>query len=104
MIIGRMGWRIILQQPVKTPDGMGGSSSDWQDVATVWAEFRIPNTKELTAIGTMISDLIRQISIRRRRDVRRGWRVLNDGRIYLVKHTYDFDLETTVLVCQEVVT
>ena len=27
MIIGRMSWRITLLQPVKTADGMGGSSS-----------------------------------------------------------------------------
>jgi len=104
MIIGRMNWRITLQQPVKLADGMGGSKSEWRDVAVVWAEFRIPNAKELTAMGTVISDLVRPISIRRRRDVKRGWRVLNDGRIYDVQHTYDIDFETTILVCREVVT
>ena len=103
MISGRMKWRITLMQPIKTPDGMGGSHSTWQEVATVWAEFRIPKAQELTAIGTVISDLVRQISIRHRKDVRRGWRVFNEGKTYLVQHTYDFDLETTVLVCQEVV-
>ena len=103
MIIGKMNWRITLQRPVKIPDGMGGSKSDWQDIAVVWAEFRNPNMKELTAMGTVVSDLIRQISIRRRKDIKRGWRVLNNSRIYEVQHTYDINLETTMLVCQEVV-
>lgn len=103
MIIGRMNWRITLLQPVKNPDGMGGSKTTYQDAGKVWAEFRIPNTKEIPAIGTVVSDLVRLISIRRRTDIKRGWRVQNDTRTYDVLHTYDIDLETTVLICREVV-
>ena len=54
-------------------------------------------------MGTMVSDLIRPISIRRHKDIRRGWRAMNQGRTYEVLHTYDLDLETTMLICREVV-
>ncbi len=75
MIIGRMNWRITLLQPVKTPDGMGGYKTSYQPAGKVWAEFRNPNVKEMTAVGTVVSDLVRLISIRRRTDIQRGWRV-----------------------------
>ena len=103
MIIGRMNWRLSLLKPVKTPDGMGGFKTSWESAGSVWAEFRTPNTKELSAMGTMVSDLIRPISIRRHKDIRRGWRALNQGRTYEVLHTYELDLETTMLICREVV-
>jgi SPP1 family predicted phage head-tail adaptor len=103
MIIGRLKWRITLLQPVKTPDGMGGSKTTYQPVGKVWAEFRNPNVKEIPAVGTVVGDLVRLISIRRRTDIKRGWRAQNDGRTYDVLHTYDIDRETTVIVCREVV-
>ncbi len=104
MISGRMKWRITLLRPVKTPDSMGGAKSSYQAAGKVWAEFRNPNAKELTAAGTVISDLLRLVSIRRRRDIRRGWRVQHDGRSFDVLHTYDIDRETTMFVCREMVT
>jgi len=30
--------RVTLQQPVLTPDGAGGSTRTWSDVATLWAQ------------------------------------------------------------------
>jgi SPP1 family predicted phage head-tail adaptor len=99
-----MSWRITLFRPVKNPDGMGGAKASYQAAGKVWAEFRNPNAKELTAAGTVISDLVRLVSIRRRTDIRRGWRVQHNGRNFDVLHTYGIDRETTMLVCREVVT
>ncbi len=104
MISGRMNWRVTLLQPVKIPDGMGGSRSDFQPVGKVWAELRNVNTKEVPAVGAAASDLVRQISIRRRADVRRGWRAQIGGRFYDVLNTYDINREATMLVCREVTT
>ena len=104
MNIGKLDKRITLQQPTKTADGRGGyKPGDWADVASVWAEFRTPNVKELALTGSIVSDLVRQIIIRRRNDVCRGWRVLYGTRTFEVQHTFDYDKQTTVLVCREVV-
>lgn len=35
MTAGQLRERVTIQQAVETPDGGGGSSIDWQDVATV---------------------------------------------------------------------
>ncbi len=104
MISGRMKWRLSLLRPVKTPDGMGGSKTSYQDAGSVWAEFRIPNFKETPAVGAVVGELVRLVSIRRRTDIRRGWRAQSEGRTYDILSAYDIDRETTMLVCREVTT
>jgi SPP1 family predicted phage head-tail adaptor len=107
MKIGKMDKRITLQKNTTVPDGQGGNKSAFVDVVKVWAEFRIPKVKELAITGTVASDLVREISIRRRSDVRRDWQVVYiSGTVtkkFEVKHTFDYDINTTVLVCKEVV-
>jgi SPP1 family predicted phage head-tail adaptor len=108
MKAGKMRWRITLQKPDREPDGQGGykkktGSTGFADAATVWAEFRTPNVKEQAATGTIVSDLIRSITIRRRADIRRGWHVLYDKRTFEVLHVYEYDSFTTALVCKEVI-
>jgi len=101
---GKLDKRITLQQREKTDDGQGGRKpGEWVDVVSVWAEFRTPNVKELALTGSIVSDLVRQVIIRRRPDVCRGWRVLYGTRTFEVQHTFDYDKQTTVLVCREVV-
>ena len=104
MNIGKLDKRITLQNRPKTSDGQGGfKPGGWEDVVSVWAEFRTPNVKELAITGTIASDLIWQIIIRRRADVCRGWRVTYGTRTFEVQHTFNYDKQTTVLVCREVV-
>ncbi|MEN6567196.1 MAG: phage head closure protein [Veillonellales bacterium] len=112
MNAGNLNKRITLQKPDLESDGQGGrrkktGGTGWVDVATVWAEFKAPKVKELAATGTIVGDLTREISIRRRSDVRRGWRATYTfkgiTKTFDIQHVYDPDLETTVLVCREVV-
>ncbi len=37
-LASRLKHLVMLQQPVLTPDGAGGFTTDWEDVATLWAE------------------------------------------------------------------
>lgn len=104
MNIGKMSHRITLQPPTKTADGMGGFSTTWaMGNVVVWAEFKKPKTQTADAVGTVVSDMTREIHIRYRPDVRRGWRVVAGARTFEVEHTYDIGRETTVLVCRELV-
>lgn len=103
MNIGRMDKRIQLCQFTKTPDGRGGRVSKPELVDTVWAEFRKPQFTTSEENGTVVSHLTREIAIRYRADVRRGWQVLYGPKTFDIEHTYDYGKETTVLVCREVV-
>jgi SPP1 family predicted phage head-tail adaptor len=104
MGIGSMDKKITLQKPVKTPDGMGGSKTDYATVTAVWAEFLRPGLQVAESTGTIISELIRKIIIWKRPDVRKGWRVLLGSRTFSVEHSYDdANRLKMVLVCKEVV-
>ena len=98
MLIGRMDKRIILQSYVEVL-----SVSSWTTQATLWAEFKKPDIKTAELVGNMVSELIREIGIRYRADVHKGWRVLWGTRTFEVMHTYDYGKSTTMLVCREVV-
>ena len=95
--------RIVLKQPVKVSDGMGGFKSTYEPAATVWAEFWKPTLTTAENTGTIISELIRKILIWRRTDIRKGWHVVYNGRTYSVEHAYDYEKNETMLVCREVV-
>ena len=98
MPIGRMDKRIELQSYVKVY-----GVSAWTTQATLWAEFKKPDIKTAELVGNMVSELIREIGIRYRADVHKGWRVLWGTRTFEVMHTYDYGKSTTMLVCREVV-
>jgi len=98
MFIGRMDQRIELQAYVKV-----SGTSAWTTQATVWAEFKKPDIKTVELAANMASELTREIGIRYRVDIRKGWRVLWGTRTFEVIHTYDYGKSTTILVCREVV-
>lgn len=102
MIIGIMNHRIDLHRLDTTPDAMGGRKPEWKKDSTVWAEFKKPAVAVVAQNGAVVSEMTREISIRYRKDVRRGWRVIYDGRIYDVEHTYDIGKNATIMVCREV--
>ncbi|MCC5465545.1 phage head closure protein [Pelosinus baikalensis] len=100
--------KIILQQVNMISDGAGGFKpatgiNKWITVATVWSEFRKPNLKTEVVAGAISSVLLREIGIRYRTDVKKGWQVLYGAKTYSVEHTYNYGTESTILVCKEVV-
>jgi SPP1 family predicted phage head-tail adaptor len=103
MNIGKMDKRITLQEPVKTPDGKGGFTTTWTDRATVWAEFKKPTFETKEAAGAIQSVSRREIKIRYRSDVVKGWRIIHSTNIIPIDHVYDDDRAETFMVAREMV-
>jgi SPP1 family predicted phage head-tail adaptor len=107
MIIGKMDKRIILQKPNLIPDGAGGykpgTGGKWLDAGTVWAEFKTPKFSTQEVSGAVASVGIREIKIRYRGDVAKGWQVVCGTEILTINHIYHYGRAETVLVCKEVV-
>ena len=103
MNIGRMDKRIELRAPTETSDGAGGFSTTWATVATVWAEFVKPRVAAIQDTGAIISEMNREIKIRIRTDICKGWKVGYGLKTFDVQHTYEDGRSCTVLVCREVV-
>lgn len=107
-MISKMTKKITLQKPVKTPDGMGGQGKpSWADVVTIWADFLPPSASTDAIQGTIVSEMLRKLSIWKRDDVRKGWRVKHTTKditkYYDVEHAYPYDDLHTTLICKEVV-
>lgn len=101
--IGRLDELIELKQPTVAEDGMGGRSTTFTTADTVWAEFLKPRLATMQESGSVISEMVREIRIRNRTDVRKGWRVIHGSKTFDVEHAYDPDKESTIIVCREVV-
>ncbi len=80
--IGRMRERITFQQSVKTPDGIGGFSTTWQNIAsrpTIFAKVQPLNAREQLQAQQIQSPISHKITIRYRKDLNTSMRILWDG-------------------------
>lgn len=107
MIIGKMDKRITLQKPNIIPDDAGGykpgPGGKWLDVATVWAEFKVPKFSTAEVTGGVSSVALLEIKIWFRPAAVKGWRILYGTEILAVDHVYHICRSETFLVCKEVV-
>lgn len=81
---GRLNQRITLQQKVRTPDGAGGSSLVWQDVATLWAEVAPGRSIEALTHDKLMLRNLHRITIRYRSDVTADKRFVLGSRVFLI--------------------
>lgn len=108
MIIGKMDKRIILQKENLVPDGKGGyktppGEDKWLTIAMIWAEFKTPKFSTQEVAGAVASVGIREIKIRYRTDVMKGWRIVYGSEIMTVSHVYHYGKTETVMMVKEVV-
>lgn len=104
---GDLNHHIILQSPNLIPDGRGGQKpgdgGKWLDVATVWAMYKIPRAQTVQEVGSVFGELLREIRIRKRADVKKGWRVKDGNQTFLVENVYDIDRFETAIWVKEVI-
>lgn len=78
----RLNHRITLQRRVAGTDTLGQPSTEWEDVATVWANVEPLRGREFFAAGQMQAAADARISIRYRSDVSATWRAEWKGTHY----------------------
>lgn len=103
MIAGNLDKRITLTYQSRVSDGAGGFTTTEVTAATVWAEFVRPRVNTMQENGAVVSEMVREIRIRHRDDVKKGWKVLHGTRTYTVEHAFDEGRDSTIIVCREVV-
>jgi len=75
MKVGELDTRITFQAPTKVPDGMGGSTTTWLDVATVWAKKTTHRSDEAVQAMATTGRATHNFRIRYRDDVKSSWKV-----------------------------
>ena len=82
-MIGDMKRRVTIKRPVLAPDGAGGFSESWQDVATVYAAITPRAAEEHLQYGQIEAVTTHQIVMRYRTDIAPGMILLDEeGVIY----------------------
>jgi SPP1 family predicted phage head-tail adaptor len=91
-----------LQQPSRTADSYGGTTTTWSDVATVWADIQgLAGRESMTGDEVHARGEVR-IWMRYRTDVQPDWRATCDGRTYEFVSAADPDGRREMLVLSAV--
>jgi SPP1 family predicted phage head-tail adaptor len=81
---GQLASRIGLEKPVRTADGSGGATLDWEEVATVWARIEPVAAAERFAADRLATHVTHRITVRFRTDIEGGMRIAHRGRVLTV--------------------
>ena len=105
MKIGKLRHRITIQEKVTVPDGYGGVTSTWKDVATVWSSVEPLKGRELYAAQQVKAELTHRIRIRYMSGIKPEMRIAFDNRSFDIEAIIDPEErhESLELLCSEVV-
>lgn len=83
--------RVTIEAPIRTPDGQGGFSKEWQCLETVWAGMEPLGGSE-TLIGQQITPQTRyRVTIRYRTDISPDMRLVWNETTYNIRNIADPD-------------
>ena len=85
MYAGQMRTLILIQRPFSAQDTAGEPIVGWQDVARVWANFRLLGGLETIKADALVSIVRASARIRWRTDLDASMRVLVGADVYTVK-------------------
>ncbi len=91
VLAGKMRQRIRIEQPVLTPDGLGGATRTWQTVTTVWGEIISNGGNEALRAGQLVSVVTHRIILRWRADITSEMRVAFGTRIFAIRAVVEHD-------------
>src|SRR5262245_5089383 len=102
MRISSLRERLILEQPVRTPDGGGGASVSWETVAELWAHVRPISGDERLRHDQVAGRLTHRVWVRHRSGVVPAMRFRQGVRIYEIVAVLDSPRRTHLeCLCEE---
>lgn len=99
--IGAARARIMLEEPVRIADEIGGAAILWTARGDAWAAIEADGANEAAAFDTAPSTSSYSATINRRDDVRAGWRVIWGARRLRIVGVCDEGAPRIVLHCEE---
>lgn len=103
MRIGRFDQRVTLfSRGAPTLDAVGQDDLTWVEVATVWAQRVTLRSAEAVQAAQISDDVLVELHIRYRADVRTTWRLEWDGQAYDITSVEPFGArkDRTRLLCR----
>ncbi len=97
---GRFRVELALEQANAVPDGLGGNSEEWAEIATVMALVEPVGSSDFRAGDAAGDAVTHRVTIRHRGTVTAGMRFRRDGRHLAVMSVHDPDETGRYLVCR----
>jgi SPP1 family predicted phage head-tail adaptor len=88
---GELRTRLVLEQPVETPDGAGGVARGYASVATLWAALVPVSAQGDVVADSLGDDVTHRLVIRFRSDVTTRHRLRAGARIFRIVALRDQD-------------
>ena len=102
MKVSRLRHRVALLKPIRAPDEYGGTRVEYEEVASVWADFLRPNFGHQNMQGDGDALVITQGIRLRPAHVEREWRVQQGERFFDVLDVDESNPGEVILTTQEV--
>lgn len=87
--LGKLRHRLTLEAPQTVPDGAGGSTNTWAELAILWAEIRASTGFEREAADRTTATVSHTITIRARTDIAPEQRFRKGARVFLIRAVFD---------------
>jgi SPP1 family predicted phage head-tail adaptor len=97
--IGDLRHRIVIERGARTSDEGGGSTTEWQPVAEVWAAIWSRNVGEVFASGRVSGTATHDVWIRYRADVQPDMRIVFGDRVFDILGAIDVEDRAAWLKC-----
>ncbi len=100
--IGALRTRLVIEEPVETPDGGGGADVAWQTVAQVWAAITPLSGLERSEADALAARVTHRILIRHRAGIRSAMRLRQGDRVFEITAVLDAGPRARLtLLCEE---
>ncbi|PHP26769.1 head-tail adaptor protein [Limimaricola cinnabarinus] len=101
----RLNRALVLEAPLRAPDGAGGFVQGWTALGTLWARVEARSGRDLDGLGAALSRVLLRITIRaapQGSTMRPApeQRLREGGRIYAIRAVRELDAEGRYLVCE----
>lgn len=97
---GALRSELSLQACTTTPDGLGGHTETWAEVATVFARIEPISASSMFGADQTLETVTHRITMRWRSGVKSGMRLGKQGRIFEIVTVHDPDDTGRYVVCR----
>ncbi|MAS08209.1 MAG: head-tail adaptor protein [Ahrensia sp.] len=95
---GRLRHAMVLEEPVRVADALGGQADNWQAVATLWAHLE-PAASVVSRADAEEAEITHRVTLRFDTRVWRGRRLRAGTRIFEIRAVRDLDETGRYLLC-----
>ena len=97
---GQLRTPLHLEEATESPDGMGGFTVMWAEIAFVWAHVAVASNRIEDFAARKLEEATHAITIRFRDNVKDGQRFNANGRLFRILSAEDVDGTRRYLTCK----